>query len=77
MSPEQISVIPNLAQIKFGLIKLQKMGRMGSKEIYLIWAKFGITEICSGLIDITGSILNIKRSIYLHSLVQIPASPRS
>ena len=31
------------------------MGRIGSKEIYLTWAKFGITVMSSGLIDITGS----------------------
>ena len=31
------------------------MGRIGSKEIYLISDKFGITEIFSRLIDITGS----------------------
>ena len=42
-------------KLNLGRYKLQKMGWMGSKEIYLIWAKFGITEICSGLIDITGS----------------------
>ena len=40
-----------------GRYKLQEMGRIGSKEVYLIWAKFGITEIYSGLIDITGSTL--------------------
>ena len=33
------------------------MGRIGSKEIYLISDKFGITEIFSGLIDITGSTI--------------------
>ena len=26
--------------------------------MYLIWANFGITEMCSGLIDITGSKLS-------------------
>ena len=36
------------------------MGRIGSKEMYLIWAKFGITEMCSGLIDITGSRIRKK-----------------
>ena len=55
MSPDDITIIPNFAQIKSGLYKLQKMGRIGSKEIYLIWAKFGITVMSSGLIDITGS----------------------
>ena len=30
------------------------MGWIGSTEMYLIWDKFGITEMCSGLIDITG-----------------------
>ena len=34
------------------------MGRIGSKEMYLIWENFGITEMCSGLIDITGSTKN-------------------
>ena len=33
------------------------MGKIGSEEIYLIWAKFGIIVISSGLIDITGSTL--------------------
>ena len=31
------------------------MGRIGSTEMNLILDKFGITEIFSGLIDITGS----------------------
>ena len=31
------------------------MGQIGSTEMYLIWDKFGITEMYSGLIDITGS----------------------
>ena len=33
------------------------MGRIGSKEMNLIWENFGITEMCSGLNDITGSSL--------------------
>ena len=31
------------------------MGRIGSTEMNLIWENFGITEMCSGLIKITGS----------------------
>ena len=40
-----------------GRYEFQKIGQIGSTEIYLIWANFGITVMCSGLIDITGSIL--------------------
>ena len=36
-------------KLNLGRYKLQKMGRIGRKEIYLTWAKFGITGICSGL----------------------------
>ena len=38
-----------------GRYEFQKMGRIGSTEMNLIWENFGITEMCSGLIDITGS----------------------
>ena len=34
------------------------MGGIGSTEMYLIWDKFGITAMSSGLILITGSTLN-------------------
>ena len=50
MSPEHISVIPKFSQIKFGPIRISKMGRIGSTEMNLIWENFGITEMCSGLI---------------------------
>ena len=52
MSPEDITVCPKL---NLGRYKFQKMGRIGSREMYLIWAKFGITVMFSGLILITGS----------------------
>ena len=55
MSPEHNSVIPNSPKLNLGWYEFQKMGRIGSTEMYLIWANFGITEMCSGLIDITGS----------------------
>ena len=54
MSPEYISVIPKFSQIKFGPIRISK-NEISSTELYLIWANFGITEMYSGLIDITGS----------------------
>ena len=38
------------------------MGRIGRTEIYLIWANFGITEMCSGLIDIQSPSNAYKRS---------------
>ena len=50
MSPEQISVIPDLP--KLNIFLYCQFGPFF--EVYigpnLIWAKFGITEICSGLI---------------------------
>jgi len=55
MSSEHISVIPKFPKLNLGQYEFQKMGQMGSKEMYLIWENFGITEMCSGLIDITGS----------------------
>ena len=57
MSPEHISVIPKFSQIKLGRYEFQKMGRIGSAEMYSIWVNFCTTEMCSGLIDITGSSL--------------------
>ena len=38
------------------------MGQIGNTEMYLIWEKFGITVMSSGLIDITGS--SLKTNIF-------------
>ena len=46
---------------------------MGSTEMYLIWENFGITEICSGLIDITGSKFCHVNN-YVFSLLQVSAA---
>ena len=56
MSPDNITVIPNLPQFRFGQYEFQKMGQIGSTEMYLILAKFGITVMSSGLILTTGSV---------------------
>ena len=45
------------------------MGRIGSTEMNLIWENFGITEMCSGLIDITGS-KNIRFNFFGPSMTQ-------
>ena len=55
MSPEHISVIPKFSQIKFiSVLPIRPIFeiRIGPN---LIWANFGITEMCSGLIDVIGS----------------------
>ena len=55
VSPEQISVIPKFSQIKYiYVLPIRPFFeiRIGPN---LIWENFGTTEMCSGLIDITGS----------------------
>ena len=44
---------------------------MGSTEMYLIWENFRINEMCSGLIDITGSStdltdLSVERIVLMY-----------
>ena len=55
MSPAEMTVGPNRSQIKFGRYEFQKMGRIGSTEMYLIWEQFGPAVISARLIIITGS----------------------
>ena len=45
----------NSPKLNLGQYEFQKMGRIGSTEMNLIWENFGITKMCSGLIDTTGS----------------------
>ena len=42
MSPEHISVISKFSQIKYGPIGFSNNGPIGSTDMYLIWANFGI-----------------------------------
>ena len=68
MSPEHILVIPKLPQIKY--ISVQPIGPFFEITIgpNLIWEKFGITVMSSGLIIITGSTEIIK---YISKLEKI------
>ena len=49
-----------------GQYKFQKMGRIGSTEMYLIWEVFGIMVMFSGHIIITGSTLLLKNADILY-----------
>ena len=57
MSPAEMTVGPNptVPKSNLGHYEFQKMSRIGSKEMYLIWERFGPTVIPAGLIIITGS----------------------
>ena len=49
-----------LPKLNLGRYKIQKMGQIGSTEMYLIWEVFGITLMSSGLIIITGSSFSTR-----------------
>ena len=62
--PVSLFVVDKLVQFQIfpksnlGQHKFQKIGRIGSTEMYLIWEVFGIMVMSSGLIIITGSNKN-------------------
>ena len=69
MSHDNITIIPNLAQIKY----ISVLPIRPFFEIYispnLIWDKFGITVMSSGLILITGSNSDDLRLKYLGHVI--------
>ena len=54
MSPDDLELFQNSPELNLGRHKFQKMGGIGSTEMYLIWEKFGIAVMLSGLILIAG-----------------------
>ena len=64
-------MVQTVPKLNLGRYEFQKMGRIGSTEMYLIWDKFGITKMCSGLIDITGSNkMNDVKEFFRHKELQ-------
>ena len=48
------------SKVNLGRYEFQKMGRIGSTEMYLIWEWFGPTINSGGLTIITGSNKRVK-----------------
>ena len=68
MSPEHISVIPKFAKIEY--ISVLPIGPIFEIHIgpNLMWAKFGTTEMCSGLIDYNWLYAVYNTSFFSHVL---------